>query len=194
MKTTAVILAGGKSARLGQDKALLEFEGKSLIQRVFDTLKPIFKKIYIITNNKDRFLFLDSPVVSDIYPNNGPMGGIYTGLFYSKSPVFAVACDMPFLDPAIVQFLDKRLQNCDAAVFRSPEGVHPLHACYSQSVLSTMKDCLIHGDVKMVNFLDKVKTLEINVDKIRSLDPHGRFLSNINTYDDLKRCREMTKF
>ncbi len=193
MEWTAVVLAGGESLRMGQEKAFIEFEGKSLIQRTLDTIKPVFKEIFIIAKKRELFFSFAVPVYADIYPNGGPMGGIFTGLSHSRGPVFAVACDMPFLNPEVIRFLAEKLQDFDAVVFRSPDGLHPLHGVYSKSILPMMKDLLNKGDVKMMNFLKKIKTLEIDLDQVRPLDSNLRFLTNINTPDELNRCLEMTK-
>ncbi|MFI5304832.1 MAG: molybdenum cofactor guanylyltransferase [Nitrospiria bacterium] len=193
MGFTTIVLAGGKSLRMGKDKAFIEFEGQSLIQRTLDTLEPLFEKIAIISKIKEPFLSLGVPVYEDIYSEGGPMSGLYTGLFYSDGPIFAVACDMPFLNPEVVRFLTGKLQNFDAVVCQSPDGLHPLHAAYSKSVLPLMENSLNNGDVKMMKFLEKIKLLKIDCNQIRHLDPDIRFLSNINTPGDLKKCREMAK-
>jgi molybdopterin-guanine dinucleotide biosynthesis protein A len=193
MECVAVVLSGGESLRMGQDKGFIEFEGKSLIERTLDTLRPIFKEIFIIAKKRELFSSFALPVYSDIFPNGGPMGGIYTGFSYSRGPVFAVACDMPFLNPKVIGFLLGKLQNFDAVVFRSPDGLHPLHGVYSRSVIPMMENLLNKGDLKMMDFLQKIKTLEIDLDQVRHLDPQLRCLTNINTPEELNRCLEMMK-
>lgn len=193
MEWTAVVLAGGESLRMGQDKAFIEFEGKSLIERTLNTLKPVFKEIFIIAKKRELFSAFELTVYADLYPDGGPMGGIYTGLSRSRGPVFAVACDMPFLNPEVIRFLLGKLQDFDAVVFRSPDGLHPLHGVYSKSVLPLMENLLNTGDLKMMNFLKKIKTLEIDLDQVSHLDPQLRCLTNINTPGELNRCLEMTK-
>ena len=186
MEFTAIVIAGGESLRMGKGKAFIPYEGKPLIQRTLDILSPLFKEIFIISKKKDPFLSSGVSVYEDIFPDGGAMGGIYTGLVHSKGPVFAVACDMPFLNPAVIRFLTGKLQNFDSVVFRSPDGLHPLHALYSKAVLPLMKELLQKGEVKMMNFLKKINTLEIDIDQIRPLDPDLRCLTNINTPEDLK--------
>lgn len=188
MECTAIVLAGGESLRMGQEKGFIEFEGKRLIDRTVDVLRPIFKEIFIIAKKRELFSSFALPVYSDIFPNSGPMGGIYTGLLYSKGPVFAVACDMPYLNAQVILFLLEKIQNFDAAVFRSPDGLHPLHGVYSKSVFPMMEDILNHKrDLKMMKFLEKINTLEIDQAQVRHLDPKMRFLTNVNTPDELKR-------
>ncbi len=188
MVDTAIVLAGGESLRMGQDKAFIEFKGKSFIQRTLDTLKPLFNEIFIIAKKKDVFLSFGVPVHADQYPDGGALGGLYTGLFYSKGPVFAVACDMPFLNPKVIRFLTEKLHGFDAVVLKSPDGLHPLHGIYSKTVLPLMETLLQKGEVKMMDFLKRIKTLEIEVDQIRHLDPDLSSLININTPEELKNC------
>ena len=192
MVITAIVLAGGESFRMGEDKVFIEFNGKSFIQRTLDTLKPLFQEISIVAKKKELFLFLEVPVYIDRYPDGGALGGLYTGLLRSNGPVFAVACDMPFLNPEVIRFLTEKLQDFDAVVLKSPDGLHPLHGVYSKAALPLMKTLLEKGSVKMMDFLGQVKTLEIGVDQVRHLDPNLRCLVNVNTPEELKKYRERT--
>ncbi|MBI1822167.1 MAG: molybdenum cofactor guanylyltransferase [Nitrospirae bacterium] len=191
MVNTAIVLAGGESLRMGRDKAFIEFKGKSLIQRTLDTLKPLFKERFIIAKTREPYLSFEIPVFTDRYPNGGPLGGIYTGLFYSKGPVFAAACDMPFLNPKVIQFLTEKLKGFDAVVLKTPDGLHPLHGVYSKGVLSRMETRLQTGEVKMMDFLGRIRTLEIGADEIKPLDPNLLSLVNVNTPEELNRFLEM---
>jgi molybdopterin-guanine dinucleotide biosynthesis protein A len=202
MEMAAIVLAGGESLRMGKDKAFIEFKGKSLIQRTLDTLKPLFNDIMIIAKRKEPFSSFGVPVCVDIYPEGGPMGGIYTGLFHSKGPVFAVACDMPFLNPEVIRFLtgkllrpvDRAIQrpdDFDAIVLKSPDGLHPLHGVYSRPVLPLMKKLLEKREVKMMDFLKRINTLVIGVAEIRHLDPDLACLTNINTPEEMNLIRRV---
>ncbi|MBI1819314.1 MAG: molybdenum cofactor guanylyltransferase [Nitrospirae bacterium] len=191
MEMTAIVLAGGESLRMGKDKAFIEFKGKSLIQRTLDTLKPLFNDIMIVAKRKEPFSSFGVPVHVDIYPEGGPMGGIYTGLFHSKGPVFAVACDMPFLNPEVIRFLTGKLQNFDAIVLESPDGLHPLHGVYSRQVLPLMKKLLEKREVKMMDFLKRINTRVIGVAEIRHLDPELACLTNINTPEEMNVIRRV---
>lgn len=192
MDLTAVILAGGESLRMGREKAFIDFNGEPLVKRTVGILKPLFEKILIVSKEREPFLFLGVPVYVDLYPNGGPMGGIYTGLFHSKGPVFAVACDMPFLDPGLIRYMAGQLQGFDAVVPGCRDGVHPLHALYSKTALPEMKRLLENGDVKMTRLLEKINTRTVGEDEIRKLNPDLSSLVNINTPGDLKKALEMT--
>lgn len=191
MEMTAIVLAGGESLRMGKDKAFMEFKGKSLIQRTLDTLIPLFNDRMIIAKKREPFLSFGVPVYVDIYPDGGPMGGIYTGLFQSKGPVFAVACDMPFLNPEVIRFLTEKLNHFDAVVLKSPDGLHPLHGVYSRGVLPSMEKLLKKREVKMMDFLKRINTLVIPVAEIRHLDPDLKCLTNINTPEEMNLIRSL---
>src|SRR5262245_31299695 len=94
---TAVILAGGKSSRMGQNKALLLIEGKTLIERIRELLSKIFSQVVVSTASQNAYPRLELPEVVDRYPETGPLGAITSVLESGLSPIFCVACDMPFL-------------------------------------------------------------------------------------------------
>jgi molybdopterin-guanine dinucleotide biosynthesis protein A len=187
MAWTALVLAGGESFRMKEEKAFLQFEGKSLVERTLDTLKPLFEKIIIIAKQPERFQSFSVPVLVDIFPGCGPMGGIYTGLLNAKGPVFAVAVDMPFLNPALIRILLDRSEGFEAALYRSSDGIHPLHAVYAQSALPVMEGLLKEKQLKMTHLLERIKTLEIDVEEIKSQDLSKRGLTNINTPEDYRK-------
>ena len=100
---TGIILAGGKNTRMGVNKAFLEINGTRMIDKTIDIYSRLFSEILIITNDPLPYLeFTRAAIVTDIYKGKGPLGGIYTGLFYSKNPyVFVSACDIKKYNPPI---------------------------------------------------------------------------------------------
>jgi len=193
MECSAVILAGGKGSRMGKDKAFLPFRGESLIQRTLRLISPLFHEVTIVAKNREPFQFPGVRVLVDEFQEGGPMGGLYTGLSQARGPVFAVGCDMPFLNPELILHMTRQLQNHDAVIPRLPDGIHPLHAVYSRSTMPVMLDLLKTGRVKMSNLLDKVEVLYIGAVDIRAFDPELLCLSNINTSEDLKKCLEANR-
>ena len=98
VEVTGVILAGGKSSRMGKNKALLELGGKRIIESEINLFKSIFKEVILVTNSPLEYAGFDIKIVTDIFPEKGSLGGIYTGLFYSSYDYsFVASCDMPFL-------------------------------------------------------------------------------------------------
>lgn len=189
MACNAAILAGGDSFRMGCEKAFIELEGKSLIRRTLDTLAPLFPRLMIISNRVGRYDSLGVPVYPDRVPDKGPLGGIYTALSRSADPVFVVACDMPFLNPDLIRYLLDRFKGHDAALFRSPDGSHPLHAVYSPSILPVIEENLLKGHIKITRLLERIDRIEISTDEVRAIDPAGKFLTNLNTPEELAKAR-----
>ena len=103
---TGIILAGGKSTRIGKDKALLKISREYLIKLVLERLKSVFKNVLVVTGDPSRYKFLKVPVIKDAVYQKGPLGGIYTGLLYSKDDYnFICGCDMPFLNSNLLNFI-----------------------------------------------------------------------------------------
>ena len=143
MEATGIILAGGKSLRLGRNKATELIGGMPLIERVINRLKPITNRLVMVTA-RDRDCFppvTPIEVITDIYPGKGPLGGIYSGLCASRTVAnIVVGCDMPFLNTALLEHMSKLISSYDAIVPRWPGGkIEPLHAVYSVSCIAVMK-------------------------------------------------------
>ena len=118
-----MILAGGKSVRMGQDKAFLEVNGVPIILRVFAVLDRLFRETIIVANVKEPYAELHIPVYTDLLPDQGALGGLYTGLVYSAFKYsFCVACDMPFLNRAVIEYLLCKAELYDAVVPRTSDG------------------------------------------------------------------------
>src|SRR5512136_2460327 len=114
---TGVILSGGKSTRMGTNKAFLEIGGKRLIDRTMLVFRDMFPEIILVTNSPLDYLDQDCIIASDIFKNKGALGGIYTGLFYaSYDHVFVSACDMPFLNRSFIEHLIKCVDKYDIVV------------------------------------------------------------------------------
>ena len=115
---SGIILAGGKNSRMGTNKAFLEIDGNRLIDKIMDIYRRLFNEIIIVTNDPVSYIeFSDASIVTDIYKNKGPLGGIFTGLFYAKNPgIFVSACDLPYLNPDFILYLARPAENHDVVV------------------------------------------------------------------------------
>ena len=185
-KTTGIILSGGKSSRMGSDKGLLILNGKPLIQYSIDVLKELCSEIIICANNPayDTFGY---PVIKDVYPDLGPIGGIYTGLLNSGSESnFILSCDMPFINPQIIIYL---LSNRDKSLASIPTHgkniIEPLCALYSKAILPQLKKQIRNKDLKLMNLL---KTVDVNWVKMDSgLEfYHPDLFFNVNDQNSLE--------
>lgn len=192
---TGIILSGGKSVRMGRDKAFIEIDGIPIIQRIYDIFQKIFTEIIIVTNQKEFYSGFKAKIVSDLIINNGALGGLYTGLFFSSNPYsFCVACDMPFLKESMIQYLIKQANEYDVIVPRTEDGLQPLHAVYSKNCLESIKNIIGLGKYKIIDFYPLVKTKIIEESEFISLDINLNLMResfvNINTPGELNFLKE----
>ncbi|MFC2018842.1 molybdenum cofactor guanylyltransferase [Chloroflexota bacterium] len=194
-KITSIVLAGGKSLRMGSSKVLKLLGGKSLLERVLERLKPLNTRILIVTSPDTIDLSLtDSPeVVVDLYSGQGPLGGIYTGLMASKSPYnLVVACDMPFLNQGLLEHMMGLASGFDAVVPRLAEGnAEPLHGVYSQSCRGKMRQWLEQDRLQINQFLRTVRVRYLEKAECQRFDPELLSFFNINTQSDLDRAARL---
>jgi len=192
--TTGIILAGGKNSRMGANKAFLEIDGNRLIEKTLNIYRRIFNEIIIVTNDPLSYMeFADAAIVTDIYKGKGPLGGIYTGLFYAKNDyAFVSACDMPFLSKDFILFMLEHTGKYDVIVPDLPEGFQALHAIYSRNCLFAIKRMIAADELKIIEFYKKVRLLSITEEKIKPFEKNGRFFLNINTPEDLKNIDRPT--
>jgi molybdopterin-guanine dinucleotide biosynthesis protein A len=187
---TGIILAGGKSRRMGGiNKALLRVGRHRIIERVCKAVLEVMNNAMIITNAPDDFAFLGLPMFPDIHPNTGSLGGLYTGLKHcTDEPGFLVACDMPFLDPQIMRTMIDLIDGYDVVIPNVDGGLQPLHAIYSKNCTPLIADFLLRGNYKIIDFLDQVKVREVPEDFLKRFDPTFRFVMNINNPEDLAKA------
>jgi molybdopterin-guanine dinucleotide biosynthesis protein A len=190
---TGVIQAGGKSTRMGgEPKALLELGGRRIVERVLDVVRAVTERVLLVTNTPDLYAFLGLPMVPDVFPDGGSLGGIYSGLRAAPGDAaFTVACDMPFLSPAVARLVLARADEADVVAPRVGEQWETLHACYGKACLGPMERRLREGRLKITGFFDEVRVLAIpEAEVARLADPAVVFM-NVNTPDELARARAL---
>jgi len=195
VKVVGVIQAGGKSTRMGgQPKALLEVGGRRIIERVVEAVTPVVGDPLVVTNTPEVYAFLGLPMVPDIHPDHGSLGGIYSGLAaVAGEAAFTVACDMPFLHPDLVRLVVERAPWGDVVIPRVGEQLETMHACYGKRCLPAMQERLAEGRFKIVGFFDRVRVIEIGETAVRALrDPAVAFM-NVNTPEELERARDLAR-
>ena len=171
---------------MGKNKAFVEIGGIPIIQRIHSLFKRLFEEIIIVTNERDLFANLDAMIYSDLIPNRGALGGLYTGLFYASFPhSFCVACDMPLLRSSLIEYLLSKIDDNDVVVPRTQDGLQPLHAIYSKNCLVPVKMLIDQGKYKIIDFYDRVRLRIIDEVEFHSLDPDRDSFLNINTPDEL---------
>jgi len=195
---SCIVLAGGKGWRLGRDKALEVVDNRNLLQRVISQLS-FFSRDIIIVTAKDRSLaqFSGYPglrVVADTYPGKGALVGLGTGLAASKSWYnLVVACDMPFLNQALLRYMLELSAGFDLVVPRLDGLVEPLHAVYAKSCLAPVEGLLEQGDLRVSQLLDLVKVRYVEAEEIERFDPQHLSFFNINTKADLEKAQQLAK-
>jgi len=195
---SCIVLAGGKGLRLGQDKALEIVGNKSLLQWVVSHLSFLNRDIIIVTTIEQSFPQLAGypklRVVTDTYPGKGPLGGIYTGLSASDSLYnLVVACDMPFLNQALLRYIIKVSANFDLVVPRLGNLVELLHAVYSKSCLAPIEYLLEKGNLNISQLFSLVRVRYVEAEEINRFDPKHLSFFNINTEADLETARKLIK-
>jgi len=190
-KAAAIVLAGGKSTRLGRDKASELLLGRPLLQHVLDRLAGLVDERVVVSAVGQRLPALDTPdlkVVEDIYPETGPLGGIYTGLTAIDAPyAIAVACDMPLLQPTLVAELLRRAPGRDLVVPVSEEFPQPLCAVYSKACVEPFRRQLEAGEYKITAAFGFLRPLYLRPADWRPFDPEGLSFQNLNREEDLRR-------
>jgi molybdopterin-guanine dinucleotide biosynthesis protein A len=193
VNVSGVIQAGGRSTRMGgEPKALLELGGKRIIERVVNAVASVLDDLLVVTNTPERYAFLGLPMVPDAYPDGGALGGIYTGLRAAGGDAaFTVACDMPFVHPAIVRMVVERAGDGDVVIPRTGAQLETLHAVYGKACLGPMETCLRAGRLKIVGFFPDVRVVELDAAPMgRHRAPEVAFM-NVNTPEELARARAL---
>jgi molybdopterin-guanine dinucleotide biosynthesis protein A len=208
---SGVILAGGASRRMGRDKAWIELDGRALVERVVQRLGDVCRETILVSGDQDPYHKLGVRVIGDTLPGKGSLGGIYSGLRAARfERAVVVACDMPFLNPALLDYMLSLAADYDVVIpsassFRLPLGsieaepgdskrklltakdndLHPLHAVYSKQCLEPIKARLLEGDLRMIGFHQDVRVRVVTSAEVEQIDPDHLSLLNVNTPQDL---------
>jgi molybdopterin-guanine dinucleotide biosynthesis protein A len=187
-EATVIIMAGGQSTRMGQDKSMLPVNGRPMIKHICDKLSPHFEQVIVSADDASRYAFLGVPVVSDRVAGRGPLMGIASALAASASDVnFVLACDVPEFDVGLVRRMLRQCRDHDAVVPRTGGSQYePLFAVYSKSALSAIEQALSSGKARVMDGLSgcDVKYLDLGPDE----QP-----KNINTMADYREFIEREK-
>jgi molybdenum cofactor guanylyltransferase len=185
-EVAGVILAGGKSRRYGENKALVAVEGVPLIERVANVLGSVFHRVVLVTNSPDEYSHLRLPMFEDLVKGLGPVGGILTGLsVITEEAGFMVACDMPFLNPALIRYMSLIRGDFHVVVPRIQGNLETLHALYNRKCLPSIWKFIHSGEYQVFRLFQEVTVRYVEEGEIRSHDPGLRSFVNINRPEDL---------
>jgi molybdenum cofactor guanylyltransferase len=182
----AVVLCGGRSTRMGRDKATLPFRGETLLARTVRRVRPAVDEVVVVARPGQDLPVLpdDVRVARDDVTDQGPLGGLAPGLRAARADaVFATACDAPFVEPAVVGLLFARLGDADVAIVVEDGRPCPLCAVYRTSLAPRAERLVADGRLRPVFLLDEVPSVRIDAEELRAVDPELRSLVNCNTAD-----------
>lgn len=191
---SAVILAGGRSTRMGFDKQMLEVRGKRIVEHLISLLRTRFEDIMVSSPTLTLYALEQVRAIQDIHENIGPLGGIHSALVHAKSEaVFTIACDMPFLEVPYIDFMMDQMEGraCDACVTSYGGHLETFHAFYCRSALPVLEGELAQGRYSVNRFTGKINTLIIPEEIAKQYLPDWRAFTNLNTPQDYEAfCRE----
>jgi molybdopterin-guanine dinucleotide biosynthesis protein A len=209
---TVVINAGGKSSRMGTDKALVEIGGRTMIEQIVDQTRGLGADTVVVTNTPERYAFLGLPTVADLLPDKGALGGLYTAVHAATQPYAVVlACDMPFVNRPLLEHMMSLAAEVDAVIPRltpapphppaggAPAGAgegaeaEPFRAVYAKACLDPIRRALEAGKMRIISFFPEVRLRWIEEDEIRKFDPELMTFMNCNTVEELDVVRQRWK-
>lgn len=191
---TGVLLAGGKSRRMGEDKRFILVGQRTLFERSCAVLRDLFEHVCVVIAQDSQSLQADVPVVRDLLPDCGSLGGLYTGLRWAKTQhIFLTACDMPFLNPDVVRYMVQLKDQADIVIGRWATRLQPTHAVYGRGCLPVIEEMINLHNKKIHSMIDHsaLRVRVIAEGEIRQIDHDGRSMFNVNTPSDLEQARSV---
>ena len=189
---TGVLLAGGKSRRMGEDKRFILVGQRTLFERSCTVLCELFEQVCVVIAQDSAALKAEVPVIRDLIPDCGSLGGLYTGLRWAKTPgIFLAACDMPFLHSDVIRYMARQMDQRDIVIGRWGGRLQPTHAIYSQECIPVIEAMINLGNRKIQSMIDHpaLRVRVIDETEMRQIDHEGRSMFNINTPSDLEQAR-----
>ncbi len=180
---------------MGMDKRSLSIHGKPLLDRVLSVLLDVFPEVLLVLAEEDILRQEDRiKIVTDLVPGCAAVGGLYTGLYYSRYPrVFVVACDMPFIDQAVIELFSQKVDATDIVLAQLVNGLQPLHALYSKKCLPFLKEMIDIQDLRLQNIADEQGLIvhRIPESEIKILDPQLLSFLNLNSPADVELAKKI---
>jgi len=186
-------LAGGQSRRIGRNKALMELDGQSLIERILNILDPLCDELILSANDPTLYAGLGVRIVPDVLLNRGPLSGIHAGLAAMRAErALVVACDMPFLNPTLLRYLTVVAPDYDVVVPQVRGKFEPLHAVYGVACVKAIERMVAKGPRRIVHLYDHVSSFMVAEERLREFDPLLRSFTNVNTPQEWAQIQSMT--
>jgi molybdopterin-guanine dinucleotide biosynthesis protein A len=197
-EVSGIILAGGRSSRMGKNKAFLTVDNnQKIIEGIIELFQELFQETIIVSNEPELYEYLGVPVTTDIIPRQGPLSGIHAGLVKAGTQYsFVVPCDMPFLQANLIKLLVEEAVGFDVAVPQIGKYLQPLHAVYSKNCLEHIEKCLNNNIVKVFALYPWVKVNFVGESKLSSAINNGsldQVFFNINTQEELEQAKQFNR-
>lgn len=196
-KFSLAIIAGGKSSRMGTDKAFVHILGKSLIEHIIERIANVGQsETILITNHLADYAHLTLSMYQDVLPDKGSLGGIYSAIHHSKYPyTLVIACDMPFVSTNLMRYMAilRDGDPFDIIVPRTDAYPQGLHAIYNKACLKPIRKYLDADKLKVINFYEDMRVRYIDEAEYKVFDEKGLVFYNVNTPEDLKKARRLAK-
>jgi molybdopterin-guanine dinucleotide biosynthesis protein A len=193
---TGIVLAGGKSSRMGRNKALLELDGRPLIERVLESLDPFTDDRLIVTNAPEEYAHLGVTMCSDRILGQGPLSGIHAGLLAASGTLnFVVACDLPFVSRGVLGLFHEEARandgcaDWDICVAESPRGPEPLLGVYARACAPVIERLLVRGKRRVVALHGAMRTRTLRFSEADLMRLGGDAFINLNTPDEYEQAR-----
>jgi molybdenum cofactor guanylyltransferase len=196
MDAGVIILSGGKSSRMGTNKALLKIAEKPNVERIKEELANKFEKFLLVTNDLEAYQFLEIPMITDEFPGHGPLAGIHAGLKSAETEInLVVACDMPFISAGLGSILVENSKEYDAVIPVIAGKQHPLFAVYHKRILPILENCLESDRLRIKHMLEAVNVLYMNEKDFRQYSESSleRIFFNMNHPDEYLNAKKWTE-
>lgn len=193
-EVTGILLAGGKSRRMGEDKRHLVVGEQTLLERGLAVLRSTFQHVLVVIAQDSPPLGVDARVVRDLVPDCGSLGGLYSGLMQATTPwVFVVACDMPFLNQAAIAQFTSRRTTADIVMAKLDARLQPMHAIYSKQCLPVLEQMIRARQLKIQEMVSQssLRIRYVTEADLLTIDPSWRSFYNVNTLADLEAARSL---
>jgi len=189
---SVIVMAGGRSSRMGKDKALLPLGGRTLLEHILARVEPLSDDLVVAARGVERFRGFPARMVEDEPGQRGSLTGLYSGLRAVRNDLaLAVGCDMPFLNPRLIRYMALLAPGHDVVVPRVGGFLEPLHAFYRQTCLGPMEAVLRRGEQKIVAFFPQVRVREVEQRDLDMFDPLHRSFVNVNTPEDWEEVQRL---
>ena len=189
---TGIVLAGGAGRRMGAPKPLLHLGGMTLIEHVVAAIEPLVAGVIVVTNDSESMAFLGLPTVPDAEPGRGPLMGLYSGLLACPTPyALAVACDAPFMQPALLEALVARRKDDAMTLPQTGDGPQPMPGVYPTALAPSIAALLEAGRAAMRDLVAAGPVELLSAEDVKALDPEGRSFKDLDTPEDLAAARAM---